>query len=118
MRFPALKTGAFAQYPVTRAQQFRTDVVRFIDGTEQRYRLHAAARKRWIVKLELLDDTELNRLADFFFSGQGRAGRFEFEDPWTGTVIPNCSFEIDELTAELAGEGRAGTVLIIRENAA
>ena len=36
--FPTLKTGAVMQYPGKRILQFSTDVVRFLDGTEQRYR--------------------------------------------------------------------------------
>lgn len=116
MRFPRLKTGALAQYPATRALQFNTGVVRFIDGSEQRYRQRRSATKKWIVRLELLDETELARLAAFFRSAAGRAGKFEFEDPWTGELHANCSFEIDELATELAGEMRAGTVLTVREN--
>ena len=36
--FPKLKTGAVAQYPASRALSQATEVVRFLDGTEQRYR--------------------------------------------------------------------------------
>jgi hypothetical protein len=118
MRFPRLKTGALAQYPATRALEFNTGVVRFIDGSEQRCRLRRAPGKKWIVRLELLDETELIRLSAFFQAAAGRAGTFEFRDPWTGELFANCSFEIDELGMELAGEMRAGTVLTIRENAA
>ncbi len=116
MRFPILKTGALMQYPASRSVEFSTAVVEFVDGSEQRYRQRAAPVKRWVVKLELLDETELSRLAEFFNAAQGRAGVFEFQDPWTGIVHENCSLEIDELATELAGETRAGTVLVIREH--
>lgn len=36
--FPTLKTGATLQYPAQRATAFSTDVVRFVDGSEQRFR--------------------------------------------------------------------------------
>ncbi len=117
MRFPGLKTGAVAQYPAQRRITCSTDIVRFVDGTEQRSRRRAAAAHIWVVRLELLDDAELGRLADFFNAAQGRSASFEFQDPWTSAIHSNCSLEIDELATELAGEGRAATVLVIRENA-
>jgi hypothetical protein len=118
MRFPVLKTGALAQYPATRTLEYKTDVIEFTDGTEQRYRQRGARVNRWVVRLELLDETEMSRLAEFFNAAAGRAGTFEFKDPWTGAVHTNCSLEIDELTAELAGEMRVGTALVIRKNVA
>ena len=33
--FPKLKTGAVAQYPFATQYRSRTDIVRFLDGTEQ-----------------------------------------------------------------------------------
>ncbi len=118
MRFPVLKTGALAQYPASRTTRHNTEVIEFIDGSEQRYRQRGAAGKRWVIRLELLDESELSELAEFFNAAQGRAGSFEFQDPWTGAVHADCSLEIDDLDVELAGEMRAGTVLLIRENAA
>jgi len=34
--FPTLKTSAVAQYPATKAVKFQNQVMRFVDGTEQR----------------------------------------------------------------------------------
>jgi hypothetical protein len=114
--FPRLRTGAVAQYPATRALSHTTEVMKFIDGTDQRYRSRGAAVKRWVIRLELLDETEIERLERFFTAVQGRLGKFSFEDPWTGDVYTDCSLEIDELEFELAGETRGRTVLAIREN--
>lgn len=116
MRFPKLKTGALAQYPAVRRTEFANDILRFIDGSEQRCRLRKRAAKRWVVRLELLDETELARLASFFRATAGRKGTFEFVDPWTGEVFENCSLAIDELEMEAAGEMRSGTVLTVQEN--
>ncbi len=98
--------------------QYNTEVIEFIDGGEQRYRQRGAPGKRWVIRLELLDETELSQLAEFFNAAQGRAGSFEFRDPWTGAVHADCSLEIDDLDVDLAGEMRAATALLIRENAA
>jgi phage-related protein len=91
--FPTLKTGATLQYPAQRATEFSTDVVRFIDGSEQRYRGYQAPLKRWIVQLDLLDETELHVLREFFRTESGAAESFSFTDPWDGTVYPNCSLD-------------------------
>lgn len=114
--FPKLKTGAVAQYPATKGVSRATEVFRFLDGTEQRYRALGAAVRRWVIRLELLDDTELAGLEQFFTTAQGRFGSFSFEDPWDGTVHADCSLEEDELAVELLGEARGRVALVVREN--
>lgn len=114
--FPRLKTQAIAQYPAGRSVSYGTDVLRFLDGSEQKYRQRGAPVRRWVIELELLDDTELADIAEFFQSQQGRFGTFSFEDPWDGTMYPNCSFASDELLMQLAAEGRGAVSLVIQEN--
>jgi hypothetical protein len=114
--FPTLKTGAIAQYPAGRAQCFATHIVRFLDGSEQRYRDFSKSRGRWTIALDMLDDTELEVLAAFFAQNQGRYGSFGFTDPWDGMEYPDCSFEQDTHELSLQAEMRSRTTLIIREN--
>jgi len=114
--FPRLKTGAVMQYPASRTAHYSTQVFRFVDGSEQRYREYATPIRRWIIRLELLDEEETSRLRQFFISMQGRSGAFEFEDPWDDSVHSNCSLENDELVVEFLGEARGRTALIVREN--
>ena len=57
--FPTLKTGVVAQYPSDRARRFSTQVLRFLDGSEQRFAGFGAPLKRWLIRLELLDEAEL-----------------------------------------------------------
>ncbi len=114
--FPRLKTGAVTQYPVSRVLSRPTEVLRFVDGTDQRYRARAGTGRRWVVNLELLDDTEIARLREFFEGAQGRYGTFSFEDPWTGNVHTDCSLENDGFEIEQVEEGRAGLTLVVREN--
>ena len=109
--FPKLKTGAVAQYPASRALAHATEVVRFLDGTEQRYRARGATVRRWVIRLNLLDETEIARLQEFFIAEQGRSGSFSFEDPWDGSVHANCSLESDEFAMEALGEARASVSL-------
>jgi hypothetical protein len=116
--FPRLKTGAVAQYPASRTAAFATEVFRFLDGAQQRFRQRRGAATRWVVRLDLLDDTEMAEICQFYQSQQGRFGSFTFEDPWDASVHPNCSFEADELLMELDGEARGKLQLVIKENGA
>lgn len=113
--FPILRTGAIAQYPVTKALTFATRVYRFLDGTEQRYREYAAPVRRWVVRLNLLTDVEVAALDTFYLAQQGGAGTFEFTDPWDGTVYPNCFFDNDTLAFQALDEGRAQANVVIRQ---
>lgn len=99
--FPALKTGAVAQYPAARASQYRNQILRFVDGNEQRYRDSAGPLHRWIIRLDYLDSTEMASIEDFFLTNRGSFESFAFTDPWDNTAYPNCSIVGDNL-AELA----------------
>jgi hypothetical protein len=114
--FPRLKTGAVTQYPAGRRVSYATDVFQFLDGSEQKYRQLGGSTTKWVIQLALLDDTELAEIAEFFQSQQGRFGTFSFEDPWDGTVHPDCSFASDELIMQLAEEARGKLQLVIEEN--
>lgn len=114
--FPQLKTGAVLQYPARKALDFSTKALRFIDGSEQRFRKRKSPIHRWAVRLELLDETELRRLKDFFISMNGAHGTFTFTDPWDAIVYPDCSVENAEAAFELQGEARGLALLLVREN--
>ena len=114
--FPKLKTGAVAQYPAKRTLRFSTDAIRFLDGSEQRFRDNSSVLHQWTIQLDLLDETELAALDQFFVSNQGRFGSFSFTDPWDGTLYSNCSLAGDTFGFQLQGEMRGLTTLIIREN--
>ena len=114
--FPTLKTGAIAQYPARRTRQFSTHVLRFLDGSEQRFRSYGSPLKKWAISLTLLDDAELTKIAAFFAAHGGRAGTFSFTDPWDGTLYANCSFEDNSLDAEFGAVGSGRTSLMVREN--
>lgn len=114
--FPSLKTHAVAQYPATKAIEFQNQVLRFVDGREQRYRDSAGPLPRWTIRLEALDETELAALEEFFRSNQGRFGSFDFTDPWDGQKYPNCGIQSDDLELAAIGEMRAKTSLIILQN--
>jgi len=114
--FPMLKTGAIVQYPAKTTIVFRTQIVRFADGSEQRFKDYGSPLRRWSIQLDLLDESEINRLREFFRLLDGAARSFSFTDPGDGSEYPNCSF-VDEVMIEgLMDESKAGTSLTIREN--
>lgn len=114
--FPVLKTGVVAQYPSDRTRQLSTVVKRFLDGSEQRFAGFGGPLKRWLIRLELLDEAELANLEAFFVEQGGRAGTFSFTDPWDGTVYANCSFESDAMMAEYQGQSAGAASVVLKEN--
>ncbi|HTS47127.1 MAG TPA: DUF2460 domain-containing protein [Bryobacteraceae bacterium] len=115
-QFPTLKTGAVMQYPARRSVQFSSTVVRFTDGTEQRYRLYQAPLHRWTVQLDRLDDSELHQLRAFFRSQSGQFGSFSFTDPWDGTVYPSCTLATDVMSDTVKDVFDGRTSLTIQES--
>jgi hypothetical protein len=90
--------------------------MKFLDGSEQRFREYERVVRRWIIRLDLLNTQEWFEIESFFLSMQGRAGTFEFTDPWEGTKYTSCSLEEDSVRISLLGEERAQLSLIIRED--
>jgi hypothetical protein len=114
--FPILKTGAVLQYPAQKGIQFSTAIVRYIDGSEQRFRTYATPLHRWMIRLDMLDESELHRLREFFRTEKGASGTFAFTDPWDGNVYQNCSIDEDEISETLVDESNGKTSMTIREN--
>lgn len=114
--FPSLKTGVVAQYPADRQQNFSTQVLRFLDGGEQRFPSYGGTLRRWVVRLDLLDEGELTMLEAFFLQQGGRAGVFSFTDPFDATVYASCSFDADELEMTFGGAQAGKTSVTIKEN--
>jgi hypothetical protein len=114
--FPQLKTGAVAQYPATKALRFQNQAVRFLDGTEQRYRDSAGPLHQWVINLDELDESEMAAFEQFFQDNQGRLGSFAFTDPWDGSQYANCSLAGDELDLSTLAEMSGKTSLTVIEN--
>lgn len=114
--FPLLRTSAVAQYPLTCKSSFSTEILQFVDGSEQRYRNYGRPIRRWAVQLNQLDEGEVAALRQFFREQAGVTGRFSFTDPITETAYANCSFDQPVLTGELREVQCGAATLIIRTN--
>jgi len=116
LTFPILKTAAVAQYPAMRYVEFRNQTVRFVDGTEQRYRDASGPLHRWGIRLNALDESEIAAIEEFFAANQGAFGNFAFTDPWDGQVYNNCSLTGETLEVQALAEMCGNTVLTVQEN--
>ena len=87
--FPALKTGAVAQYGSDRSRRFSTRVLRFLDGSEQRFPGLGTPLLQWVIRLDLLDESELANLELFFEDEGGRAATPRPQP--VPRVIPGCA---------------------------
>lgn len=115
MDFPLLKTEAVLQYPGRRELIFSTTVIRFVDGSEQRFRQQGTGHRRWVIKVKLLSEDELRRIRDFFLQQAGQAQDFVFQDPWDGAEYEHCVLTDDSYTAVLTGLEQGETELVIEE---
>ncbi len=90
--FPLLSTGAVTQYPLEIVTGQASQVIRFLDGTDQRYRMQGRMLRQWQIKLDLLNEDEIEALQNFFVGQLGDYSSFVFMDPYSGTGVPNCRF--------------------------
>jgi hypothetical protein len=114
--FPKLKTGAVAQYPATKIFRFQHQILRFLDGTDQRYRDCGGPLYTWVIRLDQLDEGELAAMEGFLLENQGAYGNFSFTDPWNGQVYTNCSLASDELDITSLAEMEGRTSLTVIQN--
>ncbi len=98
--FPSLNTGAIAQYPLGVTTGQNSEVIRFLDGTDQRYRMQGQMLRRWQIRLDLLNEDEMQALEVFFQGQLGSYSTFLFPDPLSGTTVPNCRFAADSFLGE------------------
>ena len=114
--FPKLSSGAVTQYPAPMTSGQPVQVLRFLDGSDQRYLLRASARRRWLVHLNLLNESETQMIEAFFLDRQADFGVFSFPDPFTGTLVANCRFGAPALVTEYVGPDAASTALWVVES--
>ena len=113
--FPVLSTGAVTQYPSQKLTRLATDVVRFVDGAEQRSPALGVPVRRWVINLQDINEGELAALDALFRDRQGAFGEFSFTDPWDGTAYPHCTLVEDQMAVTLLGPSKAQTRLIVEE---
>jgi hypothetical protein len=112
--FPVLlKTGAIAQYPLSRDVSMATQLVRFLDGSQQSYQIGGTGLRSWVLKLDLLDETELSAI--IAFAEQIGTGTFSFTNPVTGETAAKCVIASEKLATSLVNELHGQATLGIEE---
>lgn len=101
--FPLLSTGVLAQYPTPLTSGQSAQVIWFLDGSDQRYLNQGRMLRQWQIKLDLLNETEIQQLETFFAEQQGDYSPFSFPDPFSGTDVPNCRFAAPGLVSDYVG---------------
>lgn len=99
-QFPLLNTGAVTQYPLEVRISSPSQVITFLDGTDQRFTLRGRPLRRWRVRLDLLDEAEMEAIQQFFLAQSGEYSKFNFPDPYSSENVANCRFGEDTFLGE------------------
>ena len=115
MDFPMLNSGAVTQYPASVGFSSPTQVIRFLDGTDQRFLVRGRILRRWLIDLGALNESEIAALELFFNSLEGEYSMFDFPDPIGGTSVPNCRIGAPALISEYQDVDIAGISFWVAE---
>jgi hypothetical protein len=109
LTFPSLNTGAVAQYPLPVTFAWPVEVIRFIDGSDQRFLTRGNTLRAWHVQLSALSEDEIFAVEQFMEALQGQYSLFNFPDPYSGQPVANCRLGSNTLATEYLGVGLTAT---------
>jgi hypothetical protein len=115
MEFPKLSSGAITQYGTPVGFSSPTQIIRFLDGTGQRFLARGRILRRWFIELRLLNESEIAAVEAFFNTMKAEYSTFSFPDPISGTSVPNCRLGAPELTSDYQDVDAAATSLWVVE---
>jgi hypothetical protein len=115
MEFPTLSSGAVTQYGSPIGFVWPAQVIRFVDGTDQRFLACGNVFRRWAIDLRLLNESEIAALEAFFAAMSGEYLTFTFPDPISGTNVANCRIGAPELISNYQDVDIAATSLWVVE---
>ena len=101
--FPALSSGAMTQYPAVMNTGQGAQVIRFLDGSDQRYLLQPRQLRQWQIRLDLLNEAEIQEFEAFFEAQSGDYSPFTSPDPFSGMLVPNCHVAAPGFVSEYVG---------------
>ncbi len=107
--FPILSSGAVTQYPIGLTSGQGARVIRFLDGSDQRYSTQPRALRQWQIRVNLLNESEIQQIEAFFNDVQGDYSPFTFPDPISGANVANCRLAAPGLVTEYVGIDNSAT---------
>ncbi|HEX4772716.1 MAG TPA: hypothetical protein VH351_17920 [Bryobacteraceae bacterium] len=113
--FPPLSTQAVMQYPAPMITGQGVQVIRFLDGSDQRCLTQGRSFRTWRIQLDLLNEQEIAQIESFFSQQAGDYSTFVFPDPFTGTVVPNCRLATAELVTRYLDIDNSSTLIWVIE---
>lgn len=113
--FPLLSSGAVSQYPTEATVSQAVGIIRFLDGSDQRFLQNGRILRRWRIDLSVLSDGEIASLELFFSAQKGVFSTFLFTDPVTNAVVPNCRFATSKMNTDYLGLNNNSTSFWIME---
>lgn len=113
--FPLLSTGVIAQYPTPITSGQSAEVIRFLDGSDQRFLNQGRMFRQWQIRLDLLNENEIQQLEAFFLAQLGDYSSFTFPDPLSGASVPNCRLAAPAIVSAYVGVDVSSTSLLVIE---
>ena len=71
--------------------------------------------RQWQIRLDLLNDSEIQQLEEFFVAQLGDYSSFTFPDPVSGVGVPNCRLAAPGIISEYVGVDVSSTSLLVIE---
>jgi hypothetical protein len=115
LTFPLLNSGAVAQYPLPLSYTSPVAIIRFIDGTDQRFVARGTTLRTWRIHNAFLNEDEIYQVELFFESTKGQYSLFDFPDPYSGVLVPNCRLGENALSTDYVGVDLASSSLWVVE---
>jgi hypothetical protein len=114
LEFPKLRTGVTAQHPLACVLLSETRIFTFLDGRQQRFPV-TKPRKKWILRLDQLDESEAWAVEEFARRHFETAEPFRFKDPRTGVEHAPCYLARNEFQITADGPMKRRCTLVVVE---
>jgi uncharacterized protein (TIGR02217 family) len=95
----AAYSGFGQQFPVEKSYEWRTDLVKYDSGREQRNLIYSQPIRRWKINWQVMDEAARNRLIEVFHRSRGMFRTFQWKD-WDDYKATNAEIATDGVTTE------------------
>ncbi|MBL8179952.1 MAG: hypothetical protein JNK48_35055 [Bryobacterales bacterium] len=111
---PIEQTNSPAEYPLHATKRFHNSSIRFLDGTEQRFRARHQPSMIWQLQYRNQNPGEMAAWMPFLDGALGSQSVFDFIDPVGMTVHSGSRMAANDVEVEQVGVHRADIAIAIR----